>query len=67
MKQVVKINHNYGVFAVYCSTDENPWLYLYRLYCLNGKKKVFIDEYDSLTDATMDCLTYAMTGLPCEQ
>ena len=62
MKQIVKITHNFGTYAVYCSSNGNPWLYPYRLYCLNGKKKTLLDEYDSLTEATNECLCYAMTG-----
>ena len=62
MKQIVKITHNYGTYGVFCSTAENPWLFPYRLYCIEGRKKWYINEYDSLTDATLECLAYAMTG-----
>lgn len=65
MKQVAKITHNYGTYAVYVYhyADGNPYLIPYKLFALCGKKKVYLDEFDSLTEAVNACLAYAMTGM----
>ena len=64
MKQVVKVSLDdvkvsgeLSVSAVYRNDD---WEFPYRLCQIVGRKKIWLDEFDSLTEATNAALEAAM-------
>ena len=65
MKQVVKVSLDdvrageMSTFAVYRNDD---WEFPYRLCQIVGRKKIWLDEFDSLTEATEHALAAAMAG-----
>lgn len=57
MKRVVSVYLNGNNIAVYEQETETDYTYL--VFSI-GKKRIYLDEFDSLTEATMFALQFAM-------
>ena len=60
MKRVVSVYLNGNNIAVYEQETETDYTYL--VFSI-GKKRIYLDEFDSLTEATMFALQFAMDNL----
>lgn len=58
MKTVVRINLN-NVSVIICE-QETVYDYIYIIYELKGKRRIQIDDFDSLTQATEKGIAYCM-------
>lgn len=67
MRQVVKVSledvFSCGQMSIFAVYRDDKWRYPYRLYDMcSKKKKVWVEEFETLAEATKEAVAAAMRG-----